>query len=224
MVSRMLRCSQAHPSMPIVLQPTPADSAPTGGKILLVDDDEDLLEALSFLLRRAGFSPLTATSLPAAIRLFDCERPELAVLDVDLGRWSGLDLLQQLRERSNIPILMLTGSVSEHLKARSLALGADDCLTKPISAGQLIARIRAVLAQHLHAREQADIQIQLSSALLATWRPPRRCFRRRRARGLMSADKLVWRLPPDARADCRHDAVSTRLAASSQPYISLQVT
>ena len=134
------------PVMPIVLRPTHADSAPTGGKILLVDDDEDLLEALSFLLRRAGFSPLTATSLPAAIRLFACERPEIGVLDVDLGRWSGLDLLQQLRERSNIPILMLTGSVSEHLKARSMALGADDCLAKPISAGQLIVRIRAAPA------------------------------------------------------------------------------
>jgi two-component system, OmpR family, response regulator ChvI len=151
--------------MPTVLHPTHADGATLGGKILLVDDDEDLLEALAFLLRRAGFSPLTATSLPTAIRLFDCERPELGVLDVDLGRWNGLDLLQQLRKRSSIPILMLTGSVSEHLKARSMALGADDCLTKPISAAQLIARIRAVLAQHLHAREQAEIQLQRSSAL-----------------------------------------------------------
>ena len=157
--------------MPIVLRPTHSDGAPTGVKILLADDDEELLEALSFLLRRAGFSPVTATSLPTAIRLFHSERPELGVLDVDLGRWSGLDLLQQLRERSNIPILMLTGSVSEHLKARSLALGADDCLAKPISAGQLIARIRAVLARQLHAREQADIQIQLSSALPALGGP-----------------------------------------------------
>jgi len=155
----------------MVLQPIHADSAPTSGKILLVDDDEDLLEALSFLLRRAGFSSLSATSLPEAIRLFARERPDLAVLDVDLGQWSGLHLLQLLRQHSSIPILMLTGSISQHLTARTMALGADDCLAKPISAGHLIARIRAVLTRHLHAQEQADIQIQLSSALPALGGP-----------------------------------------------------
>ena len=111
----------AYPFMPIVLRSTHSDGAATGGRILLVDDDDDLLEAFSFLLRRAGFSPSMASSLPAAIQLFDSERPELAVLDVDLGRWSGLDLLQQRRERSSMPSLLLTGSLSEHVKARSLA-------------------------------------------------------------------------------------------------------
>lgn len=151
--------------MPLSLQPTHPVNGASGAKVLLVDDDQDLTEALALTLRRAGFQPLQAASLPAAMELFNAEQPDLAVLDVNLGPWSGLDLLEQLRKRSSMPILMLTGAVSDHVEDRSIELGADDVLIKPIGTRHLIARIRARLAQNQRVREEAEVHVQLNVAL-----------------------------------------------------------
>ncbi len=97
-------------------------------KILLVDDDQDLVDALALRLKLAGFTPVPAFSLPDAIQRFERERPDLAVRDVELGPWSGLDLLKELRKRSQLPILMLTG-----LASRASRRKASSSVRTPIS-------------------------------------------------------------------------------------------
>ena len=79
-------------------------------KVLLADDDRDLVDLLTFSLTRAGMGVVSASDSPAALKLIDTEQPDLAVLDVEMGRWNGFDLLRDLRKRSDIPVIMLTGA------------------------------------------------------------------------------------------------------------------
>lgn len=113
-------------------------------KVLLVDDDRELTDLLRFAFDRAGFEPLVAHDSPSALRLFDSERPDLVILDINLGSWSGLDILRELRRSTvNVPIVMLTALDSEDDKIKGLELGADDYVTKPFSHRELLARVRA---------------------------------------------------------------------------------
>ena len=114
-------------------------------KVLIVDDDHLLLELLEFSMRRAALEPVIAADVPTALRLFDSERPQLVILDVNLGSRSGFDLLQELRRRSDVPVIMLTAHTSEEDKVRGLELGADDYITKPFGHRELIARVRTQL-------------------------------------------------------------------------------
>jgi two-component system, OmpR family, response regulator VicR len=114
-------------------------------RLLVVDDDHDLVELLTFALTRAGFEVCAAHDSPTALRLIEEQEPALAVLDVSLGAWDGFELLQEVRRRSAIPVIMLTGHTAEEEKVRALDLGADDYITKPFSHRELVARIRANL-------------------------------------------------------------------------------
>jgi DNA-binding response OmpR family regulator len=114
-------------------------------KILVVEDDCETVDFLAFALNRAGFDLVAASNPATALALLESEQPVLVLLDIDLGRWNGLDLLRDLRRRSAIPVIMLTGQAAEAEKVRGLELGADDYITKPYSNRELIARIRAVL-------------------------------------------------------------------------------
>jgi DNA-binding response OmpR family regulator len=114
-------------------------------QVLLVDDDRELVELLAFALRRAGLDPLPAHDAATAQRLFEEKRPDLVVLDVNLGAGNGLDVLRSLRTHSHVPVIMLTAFDAEEDKVRGLELGADDYMTKPFSHRELIARIRAQL-------------------------------------------------------------------------------
>jgi DNA-binding response OmpR family regulator len=117
-------------------------------KLLIVDDDRDLVDLLAFSLERAGFETVAAHDAPSAIGLIKAEHPDLIVLDINLGAWSGLDLLQDLRKTSQIPVVLLTARGREEGKVAGLDLGADDYVTKPFSHRELAARIRAVLRRH----------------------------------------------------------------------------
>jgi DNA-binding response OmpR family regulator len=114
-------------------------------KVLLVDDDLDLLSVTSFALQQAGFVVVKASDGFAALEAFDSEKPDIAVLDINMPRMSGFDLAQKLRQKSRIPVLMLTVRSEEQDIVRALSLGADDYLTKPFSPRILVARIRALL-------------------------------------------------------------------------------
>ncbi len=114
-------------------------------KVLLADDDRDLVDLLTFSLTRAGMAIVSAADAPSALKLLEAEQPDLAVLDVEMGRWNGFDLLRDLRKRSDIPVIMLTGASAEKDKLKGFELGADDYLTKPFSHHELLARIRAQL-------------------------------------------------------------------------------
>jgi len=114
-------------------------------KILLVDDDPDLLAVTGFALQQAGFLVIKASDGRAGLQAVQSEQPDLAVLDVNLPGMHGFDLAKKIRETSSIPILMLTVRREEEDIVRALELGADDYLTKPFSPKVLIARIRALL-------------------------------------------------------------------------------
>jgi two-component system response regulator VicR len=114
-------------------------------RILVVDDDRELVELLAFALRRAGLDAVAAYDGAAAIRQFEEQQPGLVVVDINLGASNGLDLLRELRRRSSLPVIMLTALDSEEDKVRGMEAGADDYLTKPFSHRELIARVRAQL-------------------------------------------------------------------------------
>lgn len=114
-------------------------------KILLVDDDPDLLALIAFALQQAGFLVVRAADGPSAVSVFECEQPDLAVLDINLPRMNGFELAQRIRQQSTIPLIMLTVRNEEEDVVRALELGADDYLTKPFSPRVLVARVRALL-------------------------------------------------------------------------------
>jgi DNA-binding response OmpR family regulator len=114
-------------------------------KILVVDDDLDLLALIAFALRQAGYLVVDATDGELALRRFVDEAPDLVVLDANLPRIDGFEICRRLRAESRTPILMLTVRGDEADVVRGLDLGADDYLTKPFSPRTLLARIRALL-------------------------------------------------------------------------------
>ncbi|HEV7663488.1 MAG TPA: response regulator transcription factor, partial [Chloroflexota bacterium] len=138
-------------------------------RILLVDDDRELIDLLAFALKRAGLEPIGAHDAAAALRLFEERHPDLVVLDINLGASSGLDVLKDLRRRAQLPIIMLTALDSEEDKVRGLELGADDYLTKPFSHRELIARIRAQLrrsGQEWPVKRVAETRLEVGSIKL----------------------------------------------------------
>lgn len=114
-------------------------------KILVVDDDADLLALVAFALAQAGFVVVKATDVASALRLFAAEAPDLAILDINLPGGNGFDICEAIRRESRIPVMMLTARGEEEDLVRALDLGADDYLTKPFSPRTLLARVRALL-------------------------------------------------------------------------------
>jgi DNA-binding response OmpR family regulator len=114
-------------------------------KILIVDDDRDLVEILRFALTRAGYEVVTAHDSPAALQEIEQQQPDVAILDVNIGEWDGFTLLQDVRQRSNLPVILLSARGSEEDKVRGLRLGADDYVSKPFGHSELLARVIAQL-------------------------------------------------------------------------------
>ena len=114
-------------------------------RVLIVEDEESFADPLAFLLRKEGFTTAVATSGSAALEEFDRNGADIVLLDLMLPGMSGTDVCKHLRARSGVPVIMVTARDSEIDKVVGLELGADDYITKPYSARELIARIRAVL-------------------------------------------------------------------------------
>lgn len=114
-------------------------------RILVVEDEETLAEAISFLLSKEGFEVEIAEDGPAAVAAFEKNGADLILLDLMLPGLSGTEVCRQVRAKSSVPIIMLTAKDSEIDKVVGLEIGADDYVTKPYSSRELIARIRAVL-------------------------------------------------------------------------------
>jgi DNA-binding response OmpR family regulator len=115
------------------------------GTVLLIEDAAPIRELLATLLRRAGYDVVAAPDGPEGLYVFGTRHPDLVLLDVHLPGMSGWDVLAQLRDRSQVPILMLTALSDDSSKVRALNGGADDYLVKPASAPELIARVGALL-------------------------------------------------------------------------------
>lgn len=115
--------------------------------VLLIDDDVTLLELLADHLRAAGYQPVTAPDGPTGLRLAADAAPDLVVLDVMMPGMSGWEVCERLREKSRLPIIMLTAKSEEIDKLRGFHLGVDDYVTKPFSFAELTARVGAVLVR-----------------------------------------------------------------------------
>lgn len=113
--------------------------------ILIIEDEENILEAIKYNLEREGYLTLTATDGEYGLQLAREIKPTLVILDIMLPKLDGLQVCQLLRRDTNIPILMLTAKVEEVDRIVGLELGADDYVTKPFSMRELLARIKALL-------------------------------------------------------------------------------
>lgn len=114
-------------------------------RILVVDDDVELVGLLQFALANAGYEVVTAFDGASALEQFATHAPDLVVLDVNLPRLDGFEVLEALRRDSTVPVMMLTVRADEEDEVRGLDLGADDYLRKPFSPRALLARVRALL-------------------------------------------------------------------------------
>ena len=114
-------------------------------RILLVDDEPNILGTLAPLLRTRGYDVFTAMTGRAAIETVDREKPDLIVLDLGLPDMDGVEVCREVRETKNVPIIVLSARGAEGDKVRALDVGADDYITKPFGAEELLARIRAAL-------------------------------------------------------------------------------
>jgi two-component system response regulator RegX3 len=122
-------------------------------RVLVVEDEESFSDALSYMLRREGYDAVVAATGPDAIAEFDRAGADIVLLDLMLPGLPGTEVCRALRSRSNVPIIMLTAKDGEIDKVVGLELGADDYVTKPYSARELVARIRAVLRRRGEAAD-----------------------------------------------------------------------
>ncbi|WP_405144395.1 response regulator transcription factor [Sphaerisporangium sp. NBC_01403] len=129
-------------------------------RVLVVEDEESFSDALSYMLRKEGFEVAVAATGPEALDTFDRSGADLVLLDLMLPGLPGTEVCRSLRQRSKVPVIMLTAKDSEIDKVVGLELGADDYVTKPFSSRELVARIRAVL------RRQGDAE-EIEQAVLA---------------------------------------------------------
>lgn len=132
-------------------------------KILLVEDEASLSEPLAYLLTKEGFDVTVADSGTSAMDLFQRGGADLVLLDLMLPGISGTEVCRQIRTTSMVPIIMLTAKDTEVDKVVGLELGADDYVTKPYSARELVARIRAVLRRQGGVDEGLGAELQLTA-------------------------------------------------------------
>ncbi len=113
--------------------------------ILIVDDDPELTEAVSWYLEAEGFRSLRVANGTEAIETFRAERPDAVIIDIMMPGMNGFDLCRAIRATSRVPIMMLSARGGEADKVRALNTGADDYVTKPFGAMELVARVKALL-------------------------------------------------------------------------------
>jgi two-component system, OmpR family, KDP operon response regulator KdpE len=121
------------------------DPAPAMPRVLVVDDELQILRALRVVLREAGFEVIAAQSAPEALDLAAVKAPRAAIVDLVLPGGDGVEVTRSLREWSEMPILVLSAVGEEEQKVRALEAGADDYITKPFGTRELVARLRASL-------------------------------------------------------------------------------
>jgi two-component system response regulator RegX3 len=126
-------------------------------RILVVEDEESLADTVRYNLEREGYSVAVASDGRKALDRFRSDGPSLVILDLMLPEMSGLDVCRQIRQISNVPIIMVTAKDSEADKVAGLEIGADDYVTKPFSVRELVSRVRAHLRRAgMRAAEPED--------------------------------------------------------------------
>ncbi|MDE1154751.1 MAG: response regulator transcription factor [Acidobacteriaceae bacterium] len=134
--------------------------APQASKVLIIEDDKKMSDALVTGIRAAGYEVFVANTAEEGFFLVHSQKPDLLLLDLTLPRRNGLDILSQLRsEGKDIRVLILTSHNTVDDRVRGLQTGADDYLGKPFSFPELLARMEALLRRFSSTREEADLQI-----------------------------------------------------------------
>jgi two-component system alkaline phosphatase synthesis response regulator PhoP len=128
-------------------------------KILIVDDEPQIVEICKDYLKAAGYETVTASNGVQGVSLARREKPDLIVLDLMMPEMDGLEVTRTIRRESDVPIIMLTARVEETDKLIGLELGADDYITKPFSPRELVARIRVVLRRVTSTVESDMIRV-----------------------------------------------------------------
>jgi DNA-binding response OmpR family regulator len=128
-------------------------------KILLAEDDVDLSDVTAFALRRQGYTVFPAYSGTQALEYFDSEHPDVVLLDMSLPALNGLEVLRRIRERSETPLIVLTGRRDEAAMVEAFNGGADDYVTKPFSFRQLFLRVQAVSRRGSRERPQGELVV-----------------------------------------------------------------
>lgn len=128
-------------------------------RILVVDDDQDLLKLVATGLREEGYTVLTAADAHQALKLAYQEHPDLVILDIMLPGMDGIEVCRRLRELTDVPIIMLTAMSREQDVVRGLAAGADDYVTKPFGMAELLARVQACLRRKAGAPDERKTTI-----------------------------------------------------------------
>lgn len=139
----------------------PSYTADAMSKILVVEDEPSIVDALEFGLSAEGFEVVTATDGLEALDVFGRERPDLVILDVMLPGLPGTEVCKRLRASGPVPIIMLTARDAEMDRVLGLELGADDYVTKPFSMREVAARVRAVLRRGTPTQDMSDKAIQV---------------------------------------------------------------
>ncbi len=131
-------------------------------RILAVDDNPSIQKLVSMNLQARGYAVTIADSGEAALRLFTAGQYDLVLLDLILPGLGGIDVCLQIRQQSDVPIIVLSAREDEELKVRALDAGADDYVTKPFSHEELLARVRAVLRRShaIEAEQPSEIRIK----------------------------------------------------------------
>lgn len=114
-------------------------------KILIADDNDDITDILSTYIEKEGYEAVIATNGEEALALFEKEMPILVLLDIMMPKIDGYEVCRQIREKSNIPILLVTARGEDFERIMGLDIGADDYIVKPFSPSEVMARVRAVL-------------------------------------------------------------------------------
>lgn len=130
----------------------------TNDKILIVEDDRNLLDTLKYNLRKEGYDVVTAADGAQALDMARKEKPALIILDIMLPKISGFEVCRILRKEMIVPILMLTAKAEETDKIVGLEIGADDYMTKPFSLRELLARVRAMLRRTKMVETQPKVE------------------------------------------------------------------
>lgn len=128
------------------------------GRLLIIEDDSDLVRALELYFSGAGYEIIAAEDGREGLQKLYDERPNIVILDIALPKMDGWDVCRRIRELSDVPIVMLTARTQEDERVKGLRLGADDYIVKPFSLKELEARLEAVLRRAREARaEKAEI-------------------------------------------------------------------
>jgi two-component system KDP operon response regulator KdpE len=133
-------------------------SSPARPKVLVCDDEQQILRALRVILRDAGYESLPASTLQEALDVAAVRRPDAGIIDLVLPDGDGVELCRRLREWTAMPLIVLSAVGDEDAKVRALSSGADDYVTKPFGPRELIARLEANLRRTAPEQESAVIE------------------------------------------------------------------